>query len=118
VRFKIDENLPVEAAQLLRAAGHDAMTVIEQGLSGINDPALSQVCNAESRAIISLDLDFADIRNYPPEAFHGIVVLRLGHEDKDHILAVLAALLATLDVAAIKGQLWIVDEHTVRVRGG
>jgi predicted nuclease of predicted toxin-antitoxin system len=26
MRFKIDENLPVEAAQLLNAAGHEAAT--------------------------------------------------------------------------------------------
>ncbi|MCU0727296.1 MAG: DUF5615 family PIN-like protein [Planctomycetes bacterium] len=27
MRFKIDENLPVEAATLLRSNGHDAVTV-------------------------------------------------------------------------------------------
>ena len=34
MRFKIDENLPVEAAELLRQAGHDAVTVLEQHLGG------------------------------------------------------------------------------------
>ena len=37
MRFKIDENLPIEAAQLLRSAGHDATTVgvsIVRGESG------------------------------------------------------------------------------------
>jgi hypothetical protein len=28
-------------------------------------------------AILTRDLDFADIRRYPPEGYHGIVVLRL-----------------------------------------
>jgi len=36
MRFKIDENLPVEIAGLLRAVGYDAMTVIEQELRGAN----------------------------------------------------------------------------------
>ncbi|HYP39961.1 MAG TPA: DUF5615 family PIN-like protein [Chloroflexia bacterium] len=31
MKFKIDENLPVDIAELLRAASHDAVTVIEQG---------------------------------------------------------------------------------------
>jgi hypothetical protein len=34
VKFKIDENLPVEIAGLLRVAGYDAITVIEQELRG------------------------------------------------------------------------------------
>jgi Domain of unknown function (DUF5615) len=32
MRFKIDENLPIEVAELLRAAGHDALTVLDQNL--------------------------------------------------------------------------------------
>ena len=34
MKFKIDENLPREVAALLRDAGHDAMTVVDQGLGG------------------------------------------------------------------------------------
>ena len=34
MKFKIDENLPVEAAELLRDAGHDAHTVGEESLTG------------------------------------------------------------------------------------
>jgi hypothetical protein len=30
MRFKIDENLPVEVAELLRANMHDAMTIFDQ----------------------------------------------------------------------------------------
>ena len=31
MRFKIDENLPLEVAHLLREEGHEATTVAEQG---------------------------------------------------------------------------------------
>ena len=34
MKFKIDENLPIEVAQLLNQAGYDAMTVYEQNLGG------------------------------------------------------------------------------------
>jgi len=34
MRFKVDENLPEELAQLLRNAGWDATTVVEQQLGG------------------------------------------------------------------------------------
>lgn len=35
--FKIDENLPVELATMLRGEGHDALTVRDQGLHGCPD---------------------------------------------------------------------------------
>jgi len=34
MKFKIDQNLPIEAVDLLAAAGHDAMTVYQQSLGG------------------------------------------------------------------------------------
>jgi len=67
VKFKIDENLPTEVAALLADAGYDAMTVPEQHLGGHPDPDIVTICQNEGRAIVTLDLDFADIRLYPPK---------------------------------------------------
>ena len=67
MRFKIDENLPVEVADLLRANMHDAMTIFDKHMIGELDPKVASVCKSEERAIITLDLDFSDIRTYPPE---------------------------------------------------
>jgi predicted nuclease of predicted toxin-antitoxin system len=62
MRFKIDENLPVEVADLLRANMHDAMTIFDQHMIGELDPKVASVCKSEERALITLDLDFSDIR--------------------------------------------------------
>jgi len=35
--FKLDENLPTEAAEVLRRAEYDASTVLEQNLGGCED---------------------------------------------------------------------------------
>jgi predicted nuclease of predicted toxin-antitoxin system len=77
MKFKIDENLPVETADLLKRAGYDALTVSDQNLSGIADPEIISICNSGERALISLDLRFADIHAYPPENLPGLIVLRL-----------------------------------------
>jgi len=37
MKFKIDQNLPIESADLLIAAGHDAITVYQQSLGGAPD---------------------------------------------------------------------------------
>lgn len=69
MRFKTDENLHPELAHFLRQKGHDAVTVWDQGLRGRPDANLAAVCQAEARAIVTLDAGFADIRAYPPGSF-------------------------------------------------
>ena len=61
--FKIDENLPTEFAEILQEAGYDAMTVHQQKLKGEKDPILLEICQQEGRILVTLDLDFANIRN-------------------------------------------------------
>ena len=116
MRFKLDENLPYELAALFSMAEHDAMTVFDQGLSGARDPDLASCCVHESRAIVTLDTDFSDIRAYPPSAYSGIVVFRLESQARDHILEIGARFLHVLSDASLKGQLWIVEESKIRVR--
>jgi predicted nuclease of predicted toxin-antitoxin system len=65
MEFKVDESLPVEAADLLRHVGYDAITVLEERLGGASDPDIGSVCQDEERVLITLDTDFADIRVYP-----------------------------------------------------
>jgi predicted nuclease of predicted toxin-antitoxin system len=55
VKFKLDENLSRRAADLIRAAGHDAVTVASQGLRGAADETLFEVYRRESRALVTLD---------------------------------------------------------------
>jgi len=117
MNFKIDENLPVEAAELLRHAGHDATTVLEQGLAGSADVNLASVCQKETRALITLDVDFADIQAYPPAQFSGLIVLRLRRQDKPYVLQTLTRLIQMFSAEELERHLWIVEEEQVRVRG-
>ena len=68
MRFKLDENLPAELAALFRQAGHDAVTVLDEGLGGSSDHHLAAACGRERRAIVTFDTDFSDIRTSPPAA--------------------------------------------------
>jgi predicted nuclease of predicted toxin-antitoxin system len=90
VKFKVDENLPVEAAGLLCGSGHDAQTVLEQHLGGSADSRLAMLCQREGRILVTLDMDFAEIRAYPPAEFPGVIVLRLARQDKPNVLSVLS----------------------------
>jgi predicted nuclease of predicted toxin-antitoxin system len=107
-KFKVDENLPTEAAELLSGAGHDAVTVVDQRMAGQPDTNVAAVCRREGRAVVTLDLDFADIRAYPPSDYAGIIVLRLVRLHKPHVPSVLQRLLPLLESEPLFGKLWIV----------
>jgi predicted nuclease of predicted toxin-antitoxin system len=117
MKFKVDENLPIEVAQLLREAGHDVYSVHDQGLVGAKDHVLAKICQSESRAMVTLDTHFADIRTYPPEDYSGLIVLRLARQDKPHVLEVMRRTLKLFSSETLEGKLWIVDEKRVRMRG-
>ena len=116
MEFKLDENLPVEAAELLRQAGHEAATVPEQQLTGKDDATIAQTCALEGHALLTLDGDFADIRAYPPGEYPGLVVMRLRSQDKHHVLETISRLIPVFSTEPLAGRLWIVEEDRIRVR--
>ena len=116
MKLKIDENFPREVAALFRGAGHDAVTVVDQGLGGHVDAKLADICRREERALVTLDVDFANMQAYPPADYSGLVVLRLRRQDKPHVLEVVASLLPVLRAEPLAQRLWIVDEARIRIR--
>ncbi|HEW78507.1 MAG TPA: hypothetical protein ENH34_00865 [Phycisphaerales bacterium] len=116
MNFKIDENLPVEIAALLKKAGYDATTVSEQNLIGTSDANLAAVCQKEKRIMLTLDTDFADVRHYPPDRFCGIIVMRLNRQDKPHVLEVLQRVIRLFPKEPIEQHLWVVEEDRIRIR--
>lgn len=118
MKFKIDENLPVEVAELLRSQGYDALNVEEQKLAGECDSIIIEVCRQEERILVTLDLDFADIRAYPPQDFAGIMVLRVNRQDKPYLLSVFQGAISLMAQETVAQKLWIVEETRIRIRGG
>jgi predicted nuclease of predicted toxin-antitoxin system len=76
MRFKVDENLPAEIRDDLRAIGHEAETVTDEGMAGAPDAALLSKVQAEARVFLTLDKGIANIRTYPPQQYSGIVLFR------------------------------------------
>ena len=116
MRFKLDENLSPMIAGLLSEAGHDTATVAEQGLAGAEDPDIASVCLDEGRILVTLDLDFADVRAYPPHRHPGLIVLRIGSQAPRRQMEVVSRLLPSLSGSSIQGQLWIVGDSRIRIR--
>ena len=61
MKLKLDENLSRRAADLIRAAGHDAITVADQGLRRAADETLFEAGKHENRALVTLDRNFSQV---------------------------------------------------------
>ncbi len=117
MKFKIDENLPAEIADILKSASYDAISVTDQGMKGVNDDTVIDVCSKEGRILVSLDLDFADIFAYPPKQYAGIMVIRVGIQEKYHIIDTFRRVIPLIGHETINQRLWIIEEGRVRIRG-
>lgn len=118
MQFIVDEDLPRRAVELLRSFGHDALFVKDLPLKGSPDLAVADYARHEGRAIVTGDLGFADIRRYPPEQFHGIILVRRrGDVGTDYILDLLTKFCKQEElVKNLSGKLVVIDKDQVRVR--
>ena len=116
MRFKLDENLSPTVAALLIEAGHNTATVAEQGLAGAEDHDIASVCLDEGRILLTLDLDFADVRAYPPHRYPGLIVLRISSQAPRCQMEVVSGMLTSLSGRSLQGQLWVVEDSRIRVR--
>ena len=116
LRFKLDENLPRDAEQLLHQSGHEVHSVLDEQLGGRPDPEILEICVCEARVLITFDLDFADIRLYPPASHAGIWVLRPSTQSIGNTLDLLRRALLLLATEPARGRLWIVEPNRVRIR--
>ncbi|MFQ5455033.1 MAG: DUF5615 family PIN-like protein [Nitrospirota bacterium] len=117
LKFKVDENLPIEIADCLRHEHYDVMTIIDQGLKGVEDCSIADICRKESRIIVTLDLDFSDIRVYPPDNYSGIMVIRVKRQSRQHVINIFKQAIPLLKEEPIHQYLWIIEESRIRIRG-
>jgi hypothetical protein len=87
-----------------------------QGLESAVDQALLTRCIADGRALVTLDLDFANPLVFPPAQHAGVAVLRLPRKpNATDLTAAVATLILALRTQKLSGALWVVEAGRVRV---
>ncbi len=116
MRVKINEDLPAVVAQLMRAVGYDAASVLEQHMAGWKDAEVWKTVQAEQRFLVTADKGFGDIRVYPPGNHAGVLILR---PDEDGIRPIVELIQQTLDSYALDvlaSTVTVVTPRGIRVR--
>ncbi len=116
MKFKLDENLPVEIADSFREAGHQIDTVHDEGLAGAPDIEILEHARIEDRILLTMDKGIADIRLFPPSMYPGIVLFRLATSGRGEVLRFVQEALTDLLSTDIAGRLVIVSPRGIRTR--
>ena len=118
MRFLIDANLPRAAILACQKFGHQVEFARDIGLAAASDEQIAARANQSSAVLLTRDMDFADVRRYPPDQYPGIIVLRL--PDTAVALEIVRVLERFLMVPefleALAGRLAIVEVDRVRFR--
>ncbi len=75
-----------------------------------------EVCHAEKRCLVTLDLDFSNPLRFDPQKYSGIAVLRLPpRATPSDLHDAVRTLIGGLEREDIIGKLWIVQRGRIRV---
>lgn len=115
LRFKLDENADPRWRHPLEERGHQVSTAAEESLQGAEDGALAEVCRTLGLCLVTADLDFSGILDYPPEQYSGLIVLRHPRPTLKGMLGLVQQVAAAVDQESPVGRLWIVEPGRIRI---
>ena len=118
LKIKVDEDLPAIIAEMAREAGYDAVTVLDQDMSGFKDPVLWEAVQSEGRYLIRADKGFGDIRVYPPGSHGGVLLLRPDQDGIQPLADLFRCVLERQRLDTLRGMLISATPRRIRIRKG
>lgn len=116
MKLKLDENLSRHLRHDLEELGHDAVTVADENLLSQSDVRVGQAAAGEGRILLSLDVEFADLRKHAPGSHPGVVVFRPKSRGALTVSALVIRFAKSADWSQIHGSVVVVQEDRMRVR--
>jgi predicted nuclease of predicted toxin-antitoxin system len=116
MKLKLDENLSRHLKPLLIAQGHDTLTAADENLLSRPDTEVARAAATEERLLLTLDVEFADLRKYPPGSHPGIILFRPLSLGPLWVNRFIGDFMQSADLATLAGCVAIVEPGRVRVR--
>ena len=99
----------------LRAAGHDAVHLRDEGLQRLPNGDIFQKCFAEQRIVLTFDLDFGEILAGSAGQVVSVVLFRLHDTRTEHVIEPLRTVLDQSSAELLAGAI-VVEEGRHRIR--
>jgi len=116
MRFLADAGISPRTVEFLRQRGHDAVHVRELLLQRASDIELVARARAESRILLTFDLDFGEILALGVLRDPSAVIFRLADERADSVNRRLEAVLSEQAALLASGALVLIEDARYRVR--
>ncbi|OPX98172.1 MAG: hypothetical protein A4E58_00989 [Syntrophorhabdus sp. PtaB.Bin006] len=116
MKLKLDENLSRHLKPILSGLGHDVLTAADENLLSRPDTEVASACLKEGRMLLTLDVEFADLRKYPPGAHPGIILFRAPSFGPLTVNRFIADFVRSVNLKELTACVAVVDPDRVRVR--
>jgi predicted nuclease of predicted toxin-antitoxin system len=116
MKLKPDENLSRHLKPFLIDLGHDILTAADENLLSHPDTEIAQAAKEEHRMLMTLDVEFADLRKYPPGSHPGVILFRPLSLSPLSVNTFITDFVRSTDLDKLAACVAIVDPVHVRVR--
>jgi predicted nuclease of predicted toxin-antitoxin system len=116
MKIKLDENISRHLKPDLDKIGFDVETAAGEKLLSCPDTSIAQACRRENRMLFTLDVEFADLRKYPPGSHPGIILFRPPSLGPVSVNVFILNFVKQTDLKKLKQAIAVVDGTKVRVR--
>jgi predicted nuclease of predicted toxin-antitoxin system len=107
---------PRHLKPMLTGLGHDVLTAADENLLSRPDIEVAASASREGRILLSLDIEFADLRKYPPGSHPGIVLFRPASLGPLSVNRFVERFARSTDLSALSGCVAVVEPRGIRVR--
>ena len=116
MRFLNDMCMDVRVTTWLNSQGHDATQLRDEGLQRLPNGEIFDKAIAESRVVVTFDLDFGEIVALSKGRKTGVILFRLRNTRTSFVVQRLTEVIADCADALARGAVVIVEETRQRVR--
>ena len=116
MKIKLNENLSRYLKVPLAQFGLDTATVADEHLLGRPDIEVGAAAKNEGRMLFTLDVEFADLRKYPPGSHSGIFLFRPRTMGPLAVNQFIIAFVSKTELANFVGCTVIVEPGRIRLR--
>lgn len=116
MKLKLDENLSRHLKPRLVDLGYDVATTADEQLLSQPDTVVAAAARAEGRVLLTLDIEFADLRKYRPGTHPGIILFRPSSVGPLIVNRLVEDFVRTTNLKALSGCVVVVESTRVRIR--